>query len=1617
MSEEIGKLKVSLSLDGGAEFNKTIASAERNLKTMGGELTILRQKGKDWGQSIEGLKTRQETLGRTLKQQEGYVKQLRDAYDKSVKEKGKDAKATENLSTKLNKAIAEYTRTETEIGQVNEALKRQQSIAGQTESAWEKLSKQAGAAADKLDNVAEKSKNVGEKLTVGVTAPIVGLGVASLKSAADFDAAQGQIQAQLGVTEDRAAQLMNISKELWEDAYGDSVMQAAENVATVEQNMRNMSDKDIKAVTAAAFDMEKVFKVGINETTAAAGTIMDNFGDSGTQAMDLLTRGLQLAGPRGDDLLDTFREYSPQFEALGLSSEKSMNLLIQGLQSGSRNTDVLADAMKEFTIEAEQSGERVAKGYERIGIDGEKMMSDIAEGGEKANGAFFATITALSGMEDATERNAAGVEIFGTKWEDVKDSALLALDPTIDLLGEVEGAAKKAGDAANDNIGTRATAAFRDFQADLEPAGEILVDLAEEWLPKAADKVNEMTEAFKDMSPEAQENVVQLAGLAAALGPATVGFGHIAGGVGGLIKVGTSLGDLLGKSGGKGLVGKIGLLGLGGPAGLAVAGTGALALGIYELNKASDQNLEKTVEALQAREDEIDQLDNNIAKFEELREKNELTTGEILNYMDVMAELKEAKTEDAIKALTDEQALLLEKSGLTNAEMEEFLSLNEVIVENAPATALAISEQGDAYAAVLSQVKELSAAERERLSADTYNALYEESKNVENSLKEQSAIQSEINSLSANRKVFVDEEAAGNERIQQIDKEILGVKKEIDQAGKNMSQTDQEALANKLNGLQAERDQLQDNNVANQEQIQYYDSQIGKQEEKLGKVEQELSLYDELTADYEALILSQAGLTSEKGKGLDKLREEQANIDVARNKLDQQLATQQISTREYDNQNAKLDSQQAKIDEARSKLETMNEVAGRTIYKDVELNTSPSVEQLNSELGSIVYKPVRLQPQDSNNFRRIGYAHGTDSHPGGLALVGDGTGFNAGPELINLPGGESLLSPSTPTFMDLPKGTSVLSAMKTKQFFNNVPRYANGTPDTSDYQLVDYQPMLNLTSAGSTVGRIREIRAAEIASLERQIALLSQEGATIEQLNDAKEKQARLTVLQAEKEREYANRIKEQQIIIDKLNWAYNNGKISLSDYNERVATATSELHDLKAEQMAFTDSLMDSQREAFEEAARLAEESAKIGAEAFYEMATAQNRAYETALRNQLNDLDDKNRVASEAFKGETDSFLTELDRQKDAALASFDAQTKAQEAAIERQIENINKRRDAELSAIDEQLAALEKKEQREGREEIEAEFASEQENLNRRLTVANFMGDEDTVKAVKQEIADLDSTIAKQRLEWEREDLRESLQLEKDKINDSYDQQEQALEDSLSLLQKQRDQEREALEERYELRADQYEAMRAQQLEAIELEQEQAMQAAEKEYELQRERFEALQEQLALHVEQGNLTQAQANEAWMQAIKDLGNEQVLQEIENQEKSKAALQEYVDDYLNIGKDYGNSLVNGVVGTLSSRLGEIEALGRKIKSAMSGISTAGIGTLNASSINAVLPSTASMPSADRMINSISAAVSRTVPLSQGSPQPISIYMDSEEIAAYSFNTASGALRQISRKG
>ncbi len=376
-----------------------------------------------------------------------------------------------------------------------------------------------------LEKAGEKMKGVGEKMTVAITAPIAAAGGVMLKGAIDAENATGKLQAQLGLTADEAADLGAVAQDVWVNGFGENIDEATESIKLVRQNMAGLAEDDLSSVTQGAMTIADVFGADVTDSTKTAGTMMKNFGISGQEALDLITVGFQKGGDFSGELLDTLNEYSPQFASMGMSADQMLGILIKGAQAGAFNLDKVGDAVKEFNIRAQDGSKTTAQGFQMIGLDAQKMGEAIAQGGEKGQQAFAATVAALAAMKDPMQQNIAGTALFGTQWEDVRAKVITAMADGVQGLGNFQGATAAAAKAAYDNNpGLALTMALREVQAAIGPA---LLPLADTIKNNVVPAIKSLADWFANLSPAGQKTVLVIAGIAAAIGPLLVVIGNL----------------------------------------------------------------------------------------------------------------------------------------------------------------------------------------------------------------------------------------------------------------------------------------------------------------------------------------------------------------------------------------------------------------------------------------------------------------------------------------------------------------------------------------------------------------------------------------------------------------------------------------------------------------------------------------------------------------------------------------------------------------------------------------------------------------------------------------------------------------------------------------------------------------------------------------------------------------------------------------------------------------------------------------------------------------------------------------------------------------------------------
>jgi len=334
----------------------------------------------------------------------------------------------------------------------------------------------------------EAAQSIGDRLRDRLKLAAAGAGVAigavlmdATAQAMEQGQISGRLAAQLGATGPEAQRYGHIAGQLYASAVTEDFQGAADAIsATMRAGIAppGATEAQLQSLATKVSDLATTFELDLGQTANAVGqAIKTGLAKDGTEALDVFTRGLQVMGPRADDLMDTFNEYSTVFRQTGLDAKTATGLLSQGMKAGARDTDVVADAIKEFVLITQGGGKKVDEAFAKIGMSGKDMQSMLAEGGPTAARAMDMVFDRLRAVKDPAERSALAVQLFGTKAEDTQ-KALFELDPSkaADALGTVGGSADEMGDKLRDNSGARLEAFKRGMQQNLVDVigGEVL---------------------------------------------------------------------------------------------------------------------------------------------------------------------------------------------------------------------------------------------------------------------------------------------------------------------------------------------------------------------------------------------------------------------------------------------------------------------------------------------------------------------------------------------------------------------------------------------------------------------------------------------------------------------------------------------------------------------------------------------------------------------------------------------------------------------------------------------------------------------------------------------------------------------------------------------------------------------------------------------------------------------------------------------------------------------------------------------------------------------------------------------------------------------------------------
>jgi phage-related minor tail protein len=488
----------TLSVGGEKEYTRAMASIRESMKYVKAEAAKVTSEFDKNERTVESLTAQNKGLEKSFDVQREAVKAAEDALQR-MRDNGIEpsTQAYKRMQANLDNAQAALNETEREIRQNVDAMELAKQgtdefsdsidAGGQKTGKYgEGLSKLASlfginlpsGITDGIDSLGlfdNKMAGTEEGATggfdsiigsiggidpaaAGAIAAIGGISVAAAKMTADtileIDRLSAHIQVALGLTEEEAKAAGQIIEAVYVDSMADN-RDEAEQALTAVMRLMGATGKEAAAFSNQLVNINRVWGEDFTATARTASILMQQYGITGQEALDVIVAGLQSSANKGQDLLDTFDEYSFIFKTVGNDADMMLSRIIAGTDAGARNADKAADAYKIFFEGALEQNSNFIDGINALGLSSKRIGDDVSAGGKRANDAMTIVAKQLSAVRDESDRNEIAAKLFGEAYKQVGLDVIIAMATVKESVIDTTGSSTKAASDMIDTVSAK----------------------------------------------------------------------------------------------------------------------------------------------------------------------------------------------------------------------------------------------------------------------------------------------------------------------------------------------------------------------------------------------------------------------------------------------------------------------------------------------------------------------------------------------------------------------------------------------------------------------------------------------------------------------------------------------------------------------------------------------------------------------------------------------------------------------------------------------------------------------------------------------------------------------------------------------------------------------------------------------------------------------------------------------------------------------------------------------------------------------------------------------------------------------------------------------------------
>ena len=477
-----------------------------------------------------------------------------------------------------------YDALQREIVETEQELKRLQEQAATTSVTLEKIA----AAGDKFEKAGDSITNAGKQISVA-SAAVTGLGVAAVKTAADFDSAMANVAAISGATGDDLQALRDKAREMGEKTKF-SASEAADAMSYMAMagwktgDMLSGIEGIMNLAAASGEDLATTSDIVTDALTAFGLTAEDS-----AHFADILAAASSNANTNVSMMGETFKYCAPVAGALGYSAEdvaEAIGLMgnagIKSTQAGTALRTMMTKLQGELKLSGEALGEVT---IQTANADGSmRELSDI----------LADCRTAFSKMSES-EAAAAAETLVGKNamsgFLALMNSAPGDIDKLRNAIENCDGSAEDMAAIMQDNLNGQLTILKSQLEELAISFGEMLMPI----IRKVVTAVQGFVDKLNNMDEAQRKTIITIGLVIAALGPFLVILGTVISTVGKSMKAYASAAKGIKKlmvavKSGTGIFGKLGtaLGGISAPVLAIVAVIAVLVAAFTHLWKTND---------------------------------------------------------------------------------------------------------------------------------------------------------------------------------------------------------------------------------------------------------------------------------------------------------------------------------------------------------------------------------------------------------------------------------------------------------------------------------------------------------------------------------------------------------------------------------------------------------------------------------------------------------------------------------------------------------------------------------------------------------------------------------------------------------------------------------------------------------------------------------------------------------------------------------------------------------------------------------------------------------------------------------------------------------------------